>query len=270
VTANGHTIPVKPGTNVLVFSDIHFRQQDKRGVDILVDFARDLKPDISAANGDIHDANALSKHGRAAKEQVDDGALEDEAEASAPFLAAIKSATKDGGRLLYGAGNHEGRWDRFINDNPGLAGVPWWTPYRNAIAGWELFDQAYEWYLGPLTICHGDELVGSCTAHSTHKVSGGYPRENLLYGHTHRIERCTQTQWPQGVPHEHGVWTTGHLQDVSRVDWKKRTSWRLGFSVVQFWKLGRGVGFNVIQHELFRVGKGLVMHSPLTGKTYKG
>jgi hypothetical protein len=179
-------------------------------------------------------------------------------------------ATATGGRNLYGAGNHEGRWNRFVAENPGLAGVPWSTPYRNSIDGWELFDQGYEWYLGPLTVCHGDELVGSCTKYSTASVAGRYPRENLLYGHTHRMEQHTETIWSQGVPHEHGVWTTGHGQDVSRVDWAKRTRWRLGFAVVQFWPLGRDVGFSVTQHEVFRHGKRLVMWSPLTRRKYQG
>lgn len=263
------TVPIRSVDVALGFSDLHFRQDDPRFIDILVDYARDLKPTLVLANGDIHDCNALSKHGRQAKEQVDSGALEHEAQRSKPFFKAMLSAMAPGGRALYGCGNHEGRWDRFVNDNPGLYGIPWWTPYRSVVDGWELFDQGYEWYLGPLTVCHGDELDGACSKHSTASVMGNYPRENLLYGHTHRIERRTETHWRQGKPHEHGVWTTGHGQDVSRVDWKSRTKWRLGFFELRFWRSGRDVGFKVIQHEVFRVGKGLRMYSEMTGKVYR-
>lgn len=265
----GVHIPVRPQEVALVFSDLHFRTQDRRFIDILVEVARDLKPNLTIANGDIHDCNALSKHDRRAKDQVDGGALEREAEASKPFLDAMRAATMPGGRCIYGAGNHEARWDKFVNDHPGLYGLEWWTPYREAVSEWELFPPGYELYLGPLTVTHGDELTGSCSRHSTASVMQSYPRENILYGHTHRIERRTETLWTQGIPHEHGVWTTGHGQDVAEVDWTARTRWRLGFAVVMFWRLGRGLGFTVEQHEVFRTGRGLTLYSPLTGKVYK-
>lgn len=265
----GVDIPVRAGDVALVFSDIHFHQQDKRFCDILVDYARDLRPTLVLANGDVHDCNALSKHGRHAKEQVDNGALEHEATASKPFFKAMRAAVLPGGRALYGAGNHEGRWDRFVNDHAGLYGIPWWTPYRSVVEGWELFDEGYEWYLSSLTVCHGNTLDGSCNKHTTATVMGNYPHENLLYGHTHRIERRTETIWKQGVPKEHGVWSTGHGQDVTRVNWKKRTKWRLGFAEVRFFAAGRDVGFKVVQHEVFRTGKGRRMYSETLGRTYK-
>lgn len=266
----GVDIPVRASDTALLFSDIHFKAQDRRFCEILVDFARDFRPTITGANGDILDFNPLSKHGRLAKEQVENGALEHEAEAAKPVMKALREATKDGGRTLWGGGNHEaGRWKRFLMDNPALAGMPWWDRVRSATEGWEMFDQGYEWYLGPLTVCHGDELHGSCTKYSTAAVAARYPRENLLYGHTHRIEHHTETIWSQGEPHEHGVWTTGHGQDISQVDWASRTRWRLGFATVLFWRNGRDVGFTVVQHEVFRVGKGLRMYSPLTNRTYK-
>lgn len=265
---HGATIPVDERSRALIFSDLHFRGEDKRFIDILVDFARDFKPTHSVANGDIHDYNALSKHPKEAKQQVDDGALVDEAEASEDFFAAIASATAPGGRKLYGAGNHEGRWNRFVNDNPGLSELPWHTPIARSVKGWELFDQGYELYMGGLTVCHGDELAGALSKYSCAKVAGEYPRENILYGHTHRIDRFTQTLWSGGQPHEHGVWTTGHGQDVSQVEYTKRAKWRLGFATVLYWKNGRDLGFTVTQHEAFRCGTQLRMHSPLTGKVY--
>lgn len=262
-------VDVRGGDVVAVYSDVHFRAEDKRYTQIAADFQNDLKPNHTIFNGDMHDYHALCKLGRLAKEQVDNGALEDEGEASAAWFRHMYAHTKPGGRKIYGGGNHEaGRWKRFLMENPALAGIPWWKPIEATVEGWELYDQGYELYLGPLTVAHGDELIGSCTKYSTASVAGRYPRENLLYGHTHRIEHHTETIWSQGKPHEHGVWTTGHGQNVDEVDYAKRTRWRLGFAVVQFWKNGRDVGFTVVQHEMFRVGKRLVMHSPLTGKTY--
>lgn len=266
---HGVEVPVRPGDTALIISDRHFLFNDGRFDDITLALAEDLRPTFNLLNGDIHDCNALSKLGRQAKDQVDNGALEAEAKKSKPFLKSLRKTTKPGGRDLYGAGNHEGRWDRFVNENPGLAGIPWWTPYKEAVEGWELFAQGYEWYMGPLTVCHGDELDGALTKYSTAAVGQKYPRENFLYGHTHRIEHSTETIWSQGKAHEHGLWTTGHGQDVSLVEWKKRTKWRLGLAVVTFWANGSDVGFTVTQHEAFRVGKHLKMYSEITDKVYQ-
>jgi hypothetical protein len=267
---HGVTVPVQAEWDVLVSSDLHFLSEDKRFIDILVDFARDVKPHINLLNGDIHDCNALSKHPKEARQQVDDGALQDEAEASQQFFAAMKSATRLGGRCIYGAGNHEGRWDRFVNDNPGLYGIDWWTPYRHSVEGWELYSDGYEFYVGGLTICHGNTLEGSISKHPCSKVAEAHPRENILFGHCHRIDRFTATNWSGGRAHEHGVWTTGHGQDIAQVEYKKRTKWRLGFALVHYWKNGRDLGFTVEQHEVFRTGKRLVMYSPVTNRMYHG
>ena len=261
----GFTLPVEAGDTAIVLNDIHFRSHNKRAMDIIVQFAQDIRPDHTILNGDIHDYNALSKHEKDSKSQVENGALVHEAEASRPYMDALYESTRK--RRVYGPGNHEDRWIRFVNDNPGLYGLDWHTPLGASVSRWELLQQDYEIYAGGLTIAHGHNLTGSLTKYPAHSVASNHPRENILFGHCHRIDRHSETLWSNGVPHEHTVWTNGHLQDLSQVSYQKRTKWRYGFSLIRWWESRKKLHFTVDQMELFMDGPRMIMEGG--GKVYR-
>lgn len=264
---SGYKLIVEPGDTAIVFSDVHFKSHNKRAMDILVAFAQDIRPTYVIGNGDIFDCHALCRLGKEAKLQVESGALIHEAQAGKPYMDALRdSATK---QAFVGPGNHEDRWTRFVNENPGLYGLDWHTPYDSALTGWKLLEDDYEIYAGGLTICHGHTLAGSTSKYCTAKVAANHPRENILFGHSHRVERHSETLWSGGEPHEHTVWTYGHLQDVSKVKYAKRTLWRMGFALVRWWDAPKDkkIHFSVDQMELFMSGNGVVMEG--AGKVYR-
>jgi len=276
-------IPVQAGDRLVVPGDWHFPLHDPRASDLFIAAVQDLQATIAFLLGDTFDTWSLSKHSKSADHLAlyEGGALEHEASVGKPYLAAFRAALvkrPNGGQpqAYIGPGNHEDRVYDLIDENPGLRGLEWHDPFKDALHGWHTLPRNFDALLANLVITHGDTLDGWGTKTPARAVLERQPGQNTLFGHTHRIDRAVTTTWPKGRAKEHGAWNIGHLQDVDKVNYMHRTKWRLGFAVVDFWQLedkqsrfGYGLGFTVTQHEILRIGKKQVLHSPLTGRTYR-
>lgn len=254
-----------PGDRALLFHDVHFPIHDPGCMDVVVEAAQVLGCNIAVANGDIFDALAVSSHRRPARQALQYGSLELEAEVGEPYLRAIRSAIP---YCIYKRGNHEERVERLVDENPGLAGLEWYEPFAQAVEGWDCLPGDCVVKLGGLNIFHGHEITGTLRKHPATAVLSAYPGQNTYFGHCHKIDVATTPTSKDGRQVVHGAWTGGHLADPRKMGYAAsfRQAWQQGFSVVEQWENGL---FTVHPTRIFRDTRGMPLAHVL-GKTLRG
>ena len=97
----------------IVVHDIHVPFHNKRGVRKLLEHIRSERPDHVVLAGDIADLHALTTHRRSPK--WEDRLLK-ELDGVYAFLVDVRAAAKKA-EITYIKGNHEERWDRYVQSN---------------------------------------------------------------------------------------------------------------------------------------------------------
>lgn len=246
---------VKTSDRLFIPGDIHFPVHDGQLLDLYGRSLSALGVTRSVFIGDTFDSFGLSGHRKAAAARRTRGRIKDEIKAAKPY---IKKFTKHG-EVDVLTGNHEDWWDDVVEENPALEGFEWWDMYEDALADCTVHPYGTALVAGCLALCHGDELKGSLAKNSAASVLANYPGQNVLYGHTHRVDVCTRPTEKYGKATAHGAWTIGHTRDVEAVQDDKYLrqhagNWEQGGAVVDFHKANGELRFNVQLFRVFRDG----------------
>ena len=132
-------------------------------------------------------------------------------------------------------GNHEVWLDKFVTKHPYL-------PQYETKKALKLKERKYKYWeyishkklkIGKLNFTHGDYVP----IHHAKKHLSSY-KENIMYGHTHDLQRFTDT----GLGGTQSAWSMGCLKDMSsdKNKWLRGNlhNWNHAFAIVDFFKNG--------------------------------
>ena len=218
----------------VVINDIQIPFQNKRVLDLVLDFVDDLKPHGVILNGDVVDCYSLSTFD---KNPLQDAGLEREIRESSTLLGRLARSTKE--RWWLG-GNHEDRLRRGLWESPKFARL-------HALQFPELFRvtaHGFKWkpyggvvWLGKLLVTHGSLVLkhSGWTGRAHFEKYGN----SVLIGHTHRLGVYYRTN-AKGV---RAAWENGCLCSL-KPEYVQYPDWQNGFSIVH---VGDRGFFNVQQ-----------------------
>lgn len=215
-------------TRILFIPDTHVPYHDRAKFDLMLRAAEYFKPEIMVILGDFADFYAVSSHDkRPDRKRV----LKDELVEVHEELKRLTDAAPDA-RKIYIAGNHEDRYDRYINarapeffDMMALRDV-----LKLKEKGWEYVPYKTHIAVGKLNITHDTGKAGATAHRSAHAAF----QTNVLIGHTHRIAYEVIGN-AEGKPNVAAM--LGWLGDVEAVDYMHR------ITMMSTWAHGFGIGY---------------------------
>ena len=210
---------------------------DKRPLELVLRFAKQLKPDGVVLNGDIVDCYSISSH-RVDPEEMTKSGLSTEIDLAAWLMSQFKGVKE---RVWIG-GNHESRLYRYVTDKAPLLGLlpsikfPKLFQLEKYGFGWRDYGETIR--LGKLLITHGSMV----RQHSAYTAKSHFDKYGMsvLIGHTHRLGVYTHTN----IKGAHGAWENGCLCRLDGLGYVFQPDWQQGFSVVHVHPKGY---FNVQQ-----------------------
>lgn len=220
---------------------------DRRAIDITVQLAEDLQPDLIVFLGDDLDLpDWTTKFSRSPEFYwTTQPALVERAWWLAQYRAACPDA-----RMVWIGGNHEHRVNRFVADNAQAAynlktvndldgppvlsipflmgldelGIEWIGDYPNG-----------RFWINDNLVCEHGDRVRSGSGRTVASVVGDI-RHSVIFGHIHRVELASKTAFPRKGDRTYVAISPG---TVARVDGavppqKKRTNWQQGCCIVHY------------------------------------
>jgi len=218
----------------LILSDIHFPFHDSTALALAIEYGVKRQVDTIILNGDILDAHCLSKFSIESVEAT----LETELEYTIQFIESLKKIFPDT-RIYFKFGNHEKRFQRYINDNaPALRGVRKCKLEEFLEIGQHGLSYVPEWQamdLGGITVIHGHEYSG---VFRTAKALFAKTHENSACGHGHTIDNYNANSI---FDKPFGSWLFGCLCD-KRMPYHPYNNWDHGFGYFErydadFWSM---------------------------------
>lgn len=224
-----------PGPHrTLILSDIHIPHHDPQALEIALDYGLKKNPTLVILNGDCMDHYALSDFEKDPRQRD----FPAEVRAGKYFLKGLRKRFPKA-RLLFKAGNHEERLDRYLRlKAPDLLGIPEFE--WEAIFG--LTEQKIEYIkdkrpirLGKLNVMHGHEWPTGISS-PVNPARGFFLRAktHVLGGHYHQASQHSERSLEQTVV---SAWSTGCLCDLHPA-YRRINSWGLGFAFVETDKAG--------------------------------
>ena len=234
---------VKDGVinRAIVTPDKHFPLHDKKAINVVCKAIELIKPNIYIDLGDTGEWELFSNHYWKNKEkpplEVLIPMLNKEVNQVNKGMDIIDSSLNKIGckERYFIQGNHEVWLDNFVYRHPYL-------PSYETKAALRLDDRGYEYWpyistkklkIGKLNFTHGDFTP----IHHAKKHLSVY-KENVIYGHTHDIQRFTET----GLGGTQSAWSLGCLKDMKSEanKWLKGNlhNWNHAFAIVDWFKNG--------------------------------
>ena len=220
--------------------DKHFPLHDKKAIKVVCKAIELVKPDIYIDLGDTGEWEHFSTHywkGRSAKPMED----------LIPLLDKDVKDVNDGMDLIdasldkigclqrhFVQGNHEVWLDKFVTRYPYLA-------HYMTSSALKLKERGYKFHpynrkkclkIGKINFTHGKYT----TKYHSYKHLDHYC-ENVMYGHTHDLQRHTRTVAGGTI----SGWSMGCLKDIEKdEDWLggRLTNWNHGFAIIDWFKGG--------------------------------
>ena len=225
----------------IVTPDKHFPLADKKAINVVCKAIELVKPDTYIDLGDTGEWETFSPHHWRNKEKPP-------LEVLIPMLNKEVKQVNKGMDIIdrsldkvnckerhFIQGNHEVWLDNFVIRHPYLPSYETKTALR-------LDDRGYEYWpyistkklkIGKLNFTHGDYVP----IHHVKKHLSSY-KENIMYGHTHDLQRFTET----GLGGTQSAWSLGCLKDVRSEanTWLKGNlnNWNHAFAIVDWFKGG--------------------------------
>lgn len=183
----------KQGSSILVLSDVHVPEHDRKVWATTLELIADIKPGEIVLLGDFLEMSSVSQHGGAELEQ-----LTNDFEVGKAALKQLREAAGDDCRITYLEGNHESRLTRFLwSKAPSLRdslslevglqmdqlGVTWVSESQQPITR------------GDLDLTHGhQDLRERPSKFHSGKMADVYgrPERSVMYGHTHKPQVFTR------------------------------------------------------------------------------
>lgn len=220
-------LPNKELKRILFVPDTHVPYHDRKKFQLLLKAGHQFKPDVVVVLGDFADFYAVSDH---SKDPHRVNVLEDELAEVKVALKALINLGAD--KNIYISGNHEDRYDRYINNHaPALSGL---LSLRDALGvaedGWTWVPYKQSYKLGKLHLTHDAGKAGKYAHYDAQQAFEG----NVIIGHTHRLG-FTVVGNAEGKPHLGCMF--GWLGDVEQVDYMHRVR------MMRDWAHGFGVGY---------------------------
>ena len=225
----------------IVTPDKHFPLADEAAINVVCKAIELVKPNIYIDLGDTGEWEMFSSHYWKDREkppiEVLIPMLDREVELVNDGMDIIDKALDyvDCNERYFIQGNHEVWLDEFVSRHPYLS--EYMT--ENAL---NLKERGYEYWeyisddklkIGKLNFTHGDYVP----IHHAKKHLAAY-KENIMYGHTHDLQRFTET----GLGGTQSAWSMGCLKNMksSKNRWLRGNlhNWNHAFAIVDFFKNG--------------------------------
>ena len=215
---------------MVFISDLHIPYEDKKAVELVLNFIADFKPSILILGGDMLDFMGLSRFSKDPKRAL---TTQDDIDKLSELLIKLRTMLPNS-EIVYLEGNHEYRmvtykWTKcpelsYIKaltlqkllklDELNIKFIPY-TKYYN-----------YK----KLFFVHGDVI----SKHSGQTAKNMLDKwgVNIICGHSHRTGKCNKTT----MSGNQGAWESGCLCDTNPEYIKGRANWQTGFSIVEYYK----------------------------------
>lgn len=223
----------------IVIPDQHFPLHDQKAVDVVLKAIELVKPDIFINLGDCGEWSSVSAWKYKGKKlpplefqlplideeirQVNEGI---------DLFDKVLDKVKCTKRYIC-AGNHDEWLDAFVERYPYMKEYTFRKACKWDKRGYKYLPYNYPLKIGKLTFIHG--AYATVNHSKKHLESYG---ENIIYGHTHDIQRCTQTKLGGTI----GSWSMGCLKDMSREQNKwlrgRLHNWCHAFAIVDWFTNG--------------------------------
>tara|TARA_R100000781_G_scaffold32898_4_gene23949 strand:- start:193 stop:972 length:780 start_codon:yes stop_codon:yes gene_type:complete len=223
----------------IVTPDKHFPLADEAAINVVCKAIELVKPNIYIDLGDTGEWEMFSNHYWKDREKPP-------LEMLIPMLDREVQLVNDGMDIIdrsldkvkckkrhFIQGNHEVWLDKFVTKHPYL-------PQYETKKALRLKERKYKYWpeisdeklkLGKLNFTHGDFVP----IHHAKKHLSSY-KENIMYGHTHDLQRFTDT----GLCGTQSAWSMGCLKDMSAKanPWMRgnRNNWNHAFAIIDWFK----------------------------------
>jgi predicted phosphodiesterase len=164
---------------VVILPDVHLDTNVPKEYRVVKNFIKDLKPDQVLLLGDFMDVSALSAWDMDKKRKMEGRRFQKEVDVANKELDFLQANSKE---VIFIAGNHEYRIDRYIDKHPELEGmmeVPIVLNLEKRKIKYIPYNKIFK--LGKCNFVHG--LFTNQYHASKHLEAIG---DNIVYGHTHR------------------------------------------------------------------------------------
>jgi hypothetical protein len=240
------------GTMILWASDIHIPIHNVIGGELMIECAERNGVTRTIMGGDILDFNCLSRHKKQARRVVEHATLLEEVEPGRAMLNWFASKQSD-----YILGNHEGRLQSFIDENPIFHGsvASNFAQVVDLPRSINVVPQGGEVRLGSLSARHLDAEFkgGSGGKYPAQQVLDKLPYQCTMGGHVHRISVARRTTRDEdGISRTHCAWTMGHMSvEHEHYDYVSTSpNWQTGFAMIRVYWEGDRPRYSVYQIEV--------------------
>ncbi len=217
----------------LVLADLHIPYHERSAIVNALEFGKKNDANMIVMNGDIADFFSVSFWEKDPRKRN----FAEELKTVKSFIAEVRAQFPKA-RIVYKAGNHEERWQRYMFVKaPELLGVPEFklTPMLGLLPG-ELIEDKQPIRLGHLNIIHGHEYVFAIS-NPVNPARGLFLRckAYALCGHFHQSSAHSEKTVEQ---RNVGTWSAGCLCDL-HPDYRPMNNWNHGFAYVEVYSDGK-------------------------------
>lgn len=208
---------------ILIVPDVHAPYHDEAAFQLMMDVARELKPETVVVIGDLADFYAVSFH---SKDPDRISGLRDELKVVKGKRAELESLGAES--YIFCEGNHETRLGRYLRDKaPELFGIVD-VPTLLGLDRWEFVPYRNHTKRGAVHYTHDTGVAGRYAAFKTLDTY----QHSVITGHTHRMVYVVEGNAVGEVKLSAQF---GWLGDVNQIDYmhraKAKKDWALGFGV---------------------------------------
>jgi predicted phosphodiesterase len=212
-----------------ILSDVHVPYHDRTAVEAAVKYLRRRKLDGIVLNGDIGDFYSVSRFLKDPKAR----SLRNEIQDQRDFLAWLRSQFR-GAHIIFKRGNHEERWDAYIQGTDprlwDLEELSFGNLLQLDAHGIDLAGRRQNILAGHLNILHGHELEQGASS-PVNPARGAFLRtkECVAIGHRHQTSEHSEPTLSRKVI---ATWSMGCLCGLWP-DYAVTNRWNHGFGFVE-------------------------------------
>ena len=223
----------------IIIPDQHFPLHDQNAVDVVLKAIKIIKPDTFINLGDVGEWSSVSswKYKKIKRPPLEfqlpliDEEIEKVNDGIDQFDRVLDKIKCKNRYIL--SGNHDEWLDYFVERYPYMKDYTFRKACRWDERGYKYYGYNHPVKLGKATFIHG----AYATVYHAKKHLEAYG-ENIIYGHTHDVQRHTLTKLGGTI----GAWSMGCLKDMSREQnrWLRGRlhNWQHAFGIIDWFPNG--------------------------------